>query len=129
MFKKAAVLAVALVLVAGIAVAAYDLGPADYITTDFDAALPEIVSSFSISPQTSIDVEDLALLDLFYSDNQMLAWQAALAEGPITTWMAVDALTYHAFEKDGDVGYTPKKDRTLVTVTKRIILHLFFELE
>jgi len=128
MFKKAAVVAavaVAVLAVFTIGAFAYDLGPADYITTDFDAALPEITSTFSISPAAAITTDSLALLDLFYSDNQMLAWQAALSEGPITTWMTVDSLTYHAFEKDE----TPKKDRSLVPVTKRIVLQLFFELE
>jgi len=127
--NKKTITTVVVVLVAVFAVsitaAAYDLTPADYIVTNFDEAVPEILTTFTISLAPSITLESLPLLDLFYSDNQMLAWLAALTEGPITTWLAVDSLTSHAFEKDG----TPKKDRRLVPETKRIVLHLFFALE
>ena len=54
---------------------------------------------------------NLALLDLFFSDNQMLAWQAQLAEGPVTSWTKVVSLRYHTFDRDGQA----KKDRKLVT--------------
>ena len=127
--KKFFAVAVAAVLVATVAAVAladtYTLGPKDYKPVNLVEAVPGIVTSFSITQQTSITKADLPLLDLFFSDNQMLAWQAKLSEGPITTWAAVDSLTFHAFTKSGE----PKKERKLVTKTKRLILQLFFNLK
>ena len=125
MFKKiAVVVTIAIAITTGVAAFAYDLGPADYIITDFDEAAPVIVTTFTITPATSIATDDLALLDLIFSSNQMLAWQATLSEAPVTSWTKVASLQYHAFDKDG----SPKADRKLVTTTKWIILHLFFKL-
>ena len=126
MFKKViSVLAVAAIAASfGFSVFAYDLTPADYLVTDFDVAVPAIVTEYTITPQSSITSESLGLLDLFFSDNQMLAWIDATSVAPITSWTAVLALTYHTFETDG----IPKADRALVTGVKRIILHLFFAL-
>ena len=123
------ILAVALVIVAVGAVIGfadtYTLTPKDYRPVNLIEAIPQIVTSFSVSQQTSITKADLPLLDLFFSDNQMLAWQAALEKGPITTWAQVDAMTFHAFTKSGQ----PKKDRKLVTKTKRLVLQVFFNLK
>ena len=123
------ILAVALVIVAVGAVIGfadtYTLTPKDYRPVNLIEAIPQIVTSFSITQKTSITKADLPLLDLFFSDNQMLAWQAALEKGPITTWTAVDSLTFHAFTRANQ----PKKDRKLVTKTKRLVLQLFFNLK
>jgi len=126
MKKVASVLAVAAIaaLFSFAAFASYDLTPADYLVTDFEVAVPEIVTAYTITPVSSISSESLGLLDLFFSDNQMLAWIDATSVAPITSWMAVDSLQYHAFNDDG----TPKADRKLVTGVKRVILHLFFAL-
>ncbi|MCK4518282.1 hypothetical protein KAT92_05900 [Candidatus Babeliales bacterium] len=130
--KRITMIALAVLFIATLTAIAYDYTPADYLATDFDEAIPIIVEELSISQKTAITSDDLPLLDIFFSDNQMLAWKAALESGSITTWTQVDELVSHAFEKvveDGVATYQAKKDRKVVGATKLLILQLFFVLE
>jgi len=131
--KRITMIAVAILFIAALTATAYDYTPADYLATDFDEVIPAIVGELSISQKTAITIDDLSLLDIFFSDNQMLAWKDALESGSITTWTQVAELVSHAFEKiangDGTVSYQAKKNRKVVGATKLLILQLFFALE
>lgn len=113
------VLTAVCVAVIGMACMAFghNLTPADYQAQE--------VGSYGIETRTQITEQDLGLLDIVFSVNQMLAWQATLAEAPITTWEQAASLTYYAFDDEGN----PKKPRKLITTGKETFLRLFFTLK
>ena len=131
--KRVTIVTLAILAIIAVAAAAYESNPTHYLNIDVQEAIPDIVADYTITQHAMITIEDLPLLAIWFSENNMLSWQAALAEGPITTWSQIRVLKYHTFDKSTDsagvVTYTPRDDRTLVGSIDSMLLRIFFDLK